>query len=279
MLRSANVGAGSGESEGELGEEGHPLPKLVHYCQAFSIDWAGEVSGHEAAELPTPKYSRLLRTPLPLPPALPQCSATTCFNCGKEGHEARACPKPKAAVPLFAPRRAPIGPRKAPAFQGRYFDLQPEQRRFVVGQLSEELQVMLGMRPLDPPPYLLRMQRMGFPPGHMGHREPQLAGATDSASGREVELKMYYEAPEEWKVSGSSGKADARAGVEGERVDERQDGQSAERSERRSRGADRDKEPLLSIPGLNVPPPQGADWRRWGWRQDAPVTKVARCLR
>ena len=34
------------------------------------------------------------------------------------------------------------------------------------GELSAELQAMLGMRAGEPPPYLPRMQQLGYPPEH-----------------------------------------------------------------------------------------------------------------
>lgn len=311
----------------------------VHYCQAYCVDWQGEASASDAAALPAPRYSLLLSTPLPLPPRLPACSPSACFNCGKEGHQSRSCPRPKAAVPLFA---APVrtGPRKAPAFQGRYFDPEPVSGSMVPGLLSAELQAMLGMRPLDPPPYLPRMHKIGFPPGYIGSPPatghdatapaghlsvgPSSGGARGAAgdSGAadakvdtaalemdqalemdpaDLVLKLYREAP----GAPPGGAAAPARGVAGGVASAlslaaptplpfRTGGQATTAGAITEEGRGRPPPaagagtrgtqavaavPLVQLPGLNAAPPQGTDWRRWGWRPDQPVTKVARIWR
>jgi hypothetical protein len=301
----------------------------VHYCQAYCIDWQGEASASDAAGLPTPQYSVLLSTPLPLPPRLPACSPSACFNCGKEGHQSRSCPMPKAAVPLFsAPTKT--GPRKAPTFKGRYFDPEPMSGSMAPGLLSAELQDMLGMRPLDPPPYLSRMQRVGFPPAYVGkasptsagegtpvgnptpaspagvtgaNGEPEAASSRIDAAGVKIDavgaetasaaletapasemnpadlfLKMYREAP-----GAPSGVAAAPgAGMDVEKgLSLPTVGAAGEGPGGKGPGGNAQAvaAPMVQLPGLNAPPPQGADWRRWGWRPEQPVTKIARIWR
>jgi hypothetical protein len=373
----------------------------VHYCQAYSIDWQGEATPSDAATQPRPQYALLLSAPLPLPPPLPVCSPSACFNCGKEGHQSRACPRPKSAMPLFA-APARMGPRKAPTFQGRYFDAEPISGSMSPGLLSPELQAMLGMRALDPPPYLARMHRIGFPPGYIGIPQPvhtvvatsvhtgtsapvqsvqrplasgdppitagdsgtpsqgmkvdtddvarELGTATemDAATAMDLApeldpapkldpaaetdralkleeadsvLRMYREAPgvapggvaapkngvgsagasalgsaaaqalptavskcgaERGLAAGAipaGGHPSPAAGlipVGGHLSAAAGGGKGAQGGGGAQAGA---AVLLVQLPGVNAPPPQGTDWRRWGWRPEQPVTKVARLWR
>ena len=85
------------------------------------------------------------------------------------------------------------------------------------------------MRDGDPPPYLCRMQQLGYPPGYLG--DPDAPPVEDTP------LRLY-------DASG--------------------DGQGAQPQQR---GADGGVTlPLVDFPGLNVPPPPGANMAAWGWR-------------
>ena len=168
----------------------------VHYFQAFSADYAGAASAAAAAATPSPAYDRLLETPFP--------------------HD--------------APTERPRGNRRPKGFQGRYFDA-PTSSSARPGMLSAELRAQLGIGPNDPPPFLARMQALGYPPGYMG--DP-------NAPADEVgELEFF---------TAASG-AGAAGEPPGSHV------------------------PLVDFPGLNVPPPAGADPRMWGWR--GPVVRPA----
>ena len=80
--------------------------------------------------------------------------------------------------------------------------------------------------PYDPPPYLARMQQLGYPPGHLG--DPAAPEA------EEAPLQMYEggRAP----PANPSSNAPARVAV-----------------------------PLVDFPGVNVPPPPGANLAAWNW--------------
>ena len=126
-------------------------------------------------------------------------------------------PLPRAAVSAQRSRR-PGG------FSGRYFDA-PEETS-TPGVLSAELRALLGMGPHDPPPYLRRMQQMGYPPGYVG--------VPGSAEG---ELKWHADPVDPGLVDDERGRAgDSRA------------------------------VPLFEFPGINAPPPPGADPAAWNWR-------------
>lgn len=173
----------------------------VHYYQAFCADYAGAVSAAAAAAAPGPAYARLFELPLPH------------ADDGK-GFERRR------------PARRPQG------FQGRYFDA-PETAVAQPGVLSAELRTQLGMGPNDPPPYLTRMQALGYPPGYLGDRS-----AVEEEPG-----ELHFFAGASRTANGAHGGSDARL------------------------------EPLVDFPGLNVPPPEGADPRAWGWR--GPILRPA----
>ena len=171
-----------------------PQAEVVHYFQAFTADYTGAASATAAAALPRPKYDRLCEEALP------------------------------RAAKSAAPRRRQQG------FQGRYYDAPaPESKP---GVLSAELRRQLGIGPNDPPPYLSRMLRQGFPPGYLG--DPAAAGD----AGSPTQLQFI---------------ADAMGG--GESLAPTTPAPGASRHV-----------PLVNIPGLNVPPPPTADPVMWGWR-------------
>ena len=90
------------------------------------------------------------------------------------------------------------------------------------------------MREGDPPPYLARMRQLGYPPGYMG--DP------DERPAEEAPLALY------------ATPAEATAG---EAAGDDQDAAVAR--------APRREVPLVAFPGLNVPPPPGANLAAWGW--------------
>mmetsp|Transcript_102 Transcript_102/g.221 ORF Transcript_102/g.221 Transcript_102/m.221 type:complete len:479 (-) Transcript_102:771-2207(-) len=101
--------------------------------------------------------------------------AQTCFNCGQAGHIAPKCPMPKNHEMIRANRdaymeAAPCRPQvdtnlrfwepSEVANPAHFAHLKP-------GILSTDLITALGMDRLDPPPWLPRMRRYGYPPGYM----------------------------------------------------------------------------------------------------------------
>ncbi|KAJ6396235.1 hypothetical protein OIU77_021297 [Salix suchowensis] len=74
--------------------------------------------------------------------------AARCFNCGSYNHSLKECPKPRDNAAVNNAR-------------GKYDGLKP-------GSLDTETRKLLGLGELDPPPWLNRMQELGYPPGYLG---------------------------------------------------------------------------------------------------------------
>ena len=196
--------------EPELQENASCGAGAVHYFQSYCVDLLGAPSAVAAAAMPQPQYDRLFNDPLP------------------------RAPMPAATL---RPQRRNSG------FQGRYFDA-PEEAG-TPGVLSDELRSLLGMGPTDPPPYLRRMQELGYPPGYVGVPTPAANGGDAGAAGvLERPLAWHLEAGMCAPGAAPSDEGPAAAPV-----------------------------PLVSFPGLNAPPPDGADHRAWDWR--GPITRVA----
>ncbi|CAA0828349.1 Unknown protein [Striga hermonthica] len=97
-----------------------------------------------------------------------------CFNCGSYGHALKDCPKPRDTVAVNNARREHRSRRNQNSnsrnftrtryYQssrgGKYDGLMP-------GVLDAETRRMLGLRELDPPPWLNRMRELGYPPGYL----------------------------------------------------------------------------------------------------------------
>ena len=137
-----------------------------------------------------------------------------------------------------APCAPPRQPRRPNGFQGRYFDA-PEAAQ-APGVLSAELRALLGIGPADPPPYLRRMRELGYPPGYVGVPPSSTA---DGGEAVEEELCWHAHATEPAPQGGGAAPSEQRP------------------------------VPLVAFPGLNAPPPDGAEPRAWDWR--GPVTRVA----
>ena len=194
-----------------------PVEATVHYCQAYCLDYAGASSAESAAALPRPAYNLAFHQPLPLPQ--------------------------QAATPSSATSTKRQQKRQRPSFSGRYFDAEDVGPPPIVGQFSEHLRDLLGMGELDPPPFLHKMKRLGFPPGYLGlapeEDQKKRQKRDDEVTGVESDdeaLSFFAEAPE--------------------------------RRVPASHAPHQQLVPLLQIPGLNAPPPTGADFRLWEWNQE-----------
>jgi len=179
---------------------------VVHYCQAYCIDYAGESSAAASAGLPRPQYERAVEN----------------MN----------------AVPPVAARTNSNKRQRSQGFQGRYFDAPPASASAAAkpGVLSVELRALLRIGELDPPPFLHRMQNLGYPPGYLGHRRPTADEEATAATLRFLPDK-------------ADGGGDST--MEGTALDE----------------AAPPRVPLIDFPGINVPPPPDANWAQWNWRQ------------
>ena len=128
----------------------------------------------------------------------------------------------------------PRAPPSVAPYSGRYFDTMDDEAPIRPGELSASLRALLGMQsPYDPPPYLIRMQQLGYPPGYLGDPNAHKRGGGGEAEA-EAPLRLYEQQPPPPPLP------------------------PAERDALPSL-------PTVDFPGLNVPPPPGADLAAWNW--------------
>ncbi|CAI6005250.1 unnamed protein product [Closterium sp. NIES-64] len=165
----------------------------------------------------------------------------------------------------------------------------------------------------DPPPWLRRMRELGYPPGYLGYQEEEKAEVKgqEPAAGAEKASKEEGE-----DTDSEAGEIPAETNAEGKPVNEKAAAAAAaaavedsnefkslalvldDASEEGSldadgggdgeggRGTTPEPEPFLvptvEFPGLNAPPPEGADEYAWGgrgWRADWEESERRRRLR
>ena len=222
---------------------------VVHFFQAFCADYAGASSAAAAAiTAAQPQYERLLSEPLPL--ARLQAKAigggrtvAGGRGAGRSGGRGGGNGAGRVASSLTA-------------FNGRYYDAEPTVRP---GALSAELRALLGMREGDPPPYLRRMQQLGYPPGYLG--DPSARGETL------LELIDDEATPAAAPAAEAGGRIDetrAASGGMSARLSIESSG-SAAMSAAAQRLTPRRHVPLVDFPGVNVPPPPDAHLPSWNW--------------
>ena len=222
---------------------------VVHFFQAFCADYAGASSAAAAAiTAAQPQYERLLSEPLPL--ARLQAKAigggrtvAGGRGAGRSGGRGGGNGAGRVASSLTA-------------FNGRYYDAEPTVRP---GALSAELRALLGMREGDPPPYLRRMQQLGYPPGYLG--DPSARGETL------LELIDDEAPPAAAPAAEAGGRTDearaASGGMSSHLHSQLPIGSSG--SSAALRPAPRRHVPLVDFPGVNVPPPPDAHLPSWNW--------------
>ena len=99
-----------------------------------------------------------------------------CWNCGQRGHSVRDCPEPYDADRVNEARKrfnAATGDANAGAKSDETAAAEAEQLakanpHVMPGRLSAELREALGIARGEPPPWLRRMRRHGYPPGYLG---------------------------------------------------------------------------------------------------------------
>ncbi|KAL3629539.1 hypothetical protein CASFOL_026761 [Castilleja foliolosa] len=165
-----------------------------------------------------------------------------CFNCSSYSHALKDCPKPRNTSAVNNARREHrskrnqhVNSRNSTRYYqssrgGKYEGLTP-------GVLDTETRLALGLRELDPPPWLNRMREMGYPPGYLD------VDVEDQPSGITIFGEEIVTAKEE--------------GEEGEIL-----------------GASHVQEPskkmTVEFPGINAPIPEKAD----GWLWAAPKPSI-----
>ncbi|XP_023550792.1 uncharacterized protein LOC111808824 [Cucurbita pepo subsp. pepo] len=155
--------------------------------------------------------------------------ASRCFNCGSYNHSLKDCRKPRDNAAVNNARNMykkhnSSGSRNSTRYYqssrgGKYDDLRP-------GALDAETRQLLGLKELDPPPWLNRMRELGYPPGYLDPEDE------DQPSG----ITIYAD----------------------EKGDEQEDGEITE-PEYRKPG----KKMSVEFPGINAPIPESADERLW----------------
>ncbi|XP_022962082.1 uncharacterized protein LOC111462629 isoform X2 [Cucurbita moschata] len=155
--------------------------------------------------------------------------ASRCFNCGSYNHSLKDCRKPRDNAAVNNARNKSkkhysSGSRNSTRYYqnsrgGKYDDLRP-------GALDAETRQLLGLKELDPPPWLNRMRELGYPPGYLDpENEDQPSGITIFAD---------------------------------EETDEKEDGEITETEYSNPR-----KKMSVEFPGINAPIPENADERLW----------------
>ncbi|KAL0540620.1 hypothetical protein IC582_020629 [Cucumis melo] len=155
--------------------------------------------------------------------------ASRCFNCGSYNHSLKDCRKPRdnAAVNnarnKYKKQHNSASRNSTRYYQnsrgGKYDDLRP-------GTLDAETRQLLGLKELDPPPWLNRMRELGYPPGYLDPEDE------DQPSG----ITIYAD----------------------EKTDEQEDGEITEAEYRKPQ-----KKMSVEFPGINAPIPENADERLW----------------
>jgi hypothetical protein len=207
---------------------------MLAIVESYAADYAGATSAAAAAAYPRPAYD-LTEAP-PLPMAEGGAAVATPTSVGQRG----------GGGGRGGGRGSGRG-RPAVSFHGRYFDAPPSAVN--PGALSAELRSLLGMREGDPPPYLQRMRMLGYPPGYLG--------GPNAAAHEDAPLEMHQQ----------NGHADQRRCMDPDRDAVRQGGGGGGGGHalaQRQRATT--VLPTVEFPGLNAPPPPGADLELLGWR-------------
>ncbi|XP_019093174.1 PREDICTED: uncharacterized protein LOC104750515 isoform X2 [Camelina sativa] len=162
-----------------------------------------------------------------------------CFNCGAYSHSIRECPKPFDRVAVSNARRQHKSKRNQnPGIRlpSRYYE-SPQVSKYdglKPGSLDPETRQLLGLKELDPPPWLHRMREIGYPPGYFAVEEDHLSGITifgeEETKKEEEEVKI-----EDGEILENANPPEPR------------------------------KIMTVGFPGINAPIPENAD--SWLWEQ------------
>ncbi|XP_057967199.1 uncharacterized protein LOC131157228 [Malania oleifera] len=115
--------------------------------------------------------------------------AARCFNCGSYSHSLKECPKPRDNAAVNSARKQHISKRNqnaGPRNPVRYYENSPGGKYDGLrpGSLDAETRKLLGLKELDPPPWLNRMREIGYPPGYLDLEDEDVpSGITIFADG------------------------------------------------------------------------------------------------
>ncbi|XP_074591959.1 uncharacterized protein LOC141847773 [Curcuma longa] len=158
--------------------------------------------------------------------------ASRCFNCGSYSHSLKECPKPHDNVAINNARKMHNSSKRNPTDRAQVRYYQKTTGKFddlCAGVLGAETRRCLGIGENDPPPWLHRMQEIGYPPGYLDDDEDE-----DLPSGITI---FADETKQEFK----DGELPERCDLEPPR-----------------------KKMSVAFPGINAPIPDNADSKRWG---------------
>ncbi|KAG4911853.1 hypothetical protein JHK85_053142 [Glycine max] len=173
-------------------------------------------------------------------------AAARCFNCGSYNHSLRECPRPRDNIAVnnardkLKSRRNQNSSSRHPTryYQnspaGKYDGLRP-------GSLDDATRKLLGLRELDPPPWLNRMRELGYPPG-------------------------YLDVDNEDQPSGITIFTDSE-------IADQEDGEIMEANASKPK-----RKKTVKFPGINAPIPEKADERLWGTRAGPSSSDISRNL-
>ncbi|MFS7947899.1 putative transcription factor interactor and regulator CCHC(Zn) family [Helianthus anomalus] len=164
-----------------------------------------------------------------------------CFNCGSYNHALKECPKPRDNAAVNNARKQHKAKRNQNAVSRnltRYYQDTPAGKfdGLRPGVLDAETRKLLGLKELDPPPWLNRMREIGYPPGYLDAEDDDDQPSGIEIFGEEVVVKQ-----------------------------ETEDGKP-EPSKKKS----------VKFPGVNAPIPENADEWRWAaraWKFELPRSR------
>ncbi|KAL2335302.1 hypothetical protein Fmac_016515 [Flemingia macrophylla] len=172
--------------------------------------------------------------------------AARCFNCGSYNHSLRECTRPRDNAAVNNARKQHKSRRNqnssswnstryyqnSPA--GKYDGLRP-------GALDTVTRQLLGLGELDPPPWLHRMQEIGYPPGYLDvDDEDQPSGIT-----------IYTD----------------------KEIADQEDGEIMESDSLKPK-----RKMTVEFPGINAPIPKNADERLWSSGAGSSSSDISRNL-
>lgn len=165
-------------------------------------------------------------------------NASRCFNCDSYGHALKDCPKPRDNAAVNNARKqfhANKNVHAGPHVPTRYYQNSPRGMfdGLKPGCLAAETRTLLGIGELDPPPWLYRMRKLGYPPG-------------------------YLDFEEEDKTSGITIYTDEKEDKENDELMFKLDNKEPQ------------KKMSVYFPGINAPIPENGDQIRWAAPQSAP---------
>ncbi|KAJ0457568.1 putative transcription factor interactor and regulator CCHC(Zn) family [Helianthus annuus] len=171
-----------------------------------------------------------------------------CFNCGSYNHALKECPKPRDNAAVNNARKQHKAKRNQNAVSRnltRYYQDTPAGKfdGLRPGVLDAETRKLLGLKELDPPPWLNRMREIGYPPGYLDAEDDDDQPSGIEIFGEEVVVKQ-----------------------------ETEDGEALDMDSK----PEPSKKKSVKFPGVNAPIPENADEWRWAaraWKFELPRSR------